>query len=256
VRVKEGLQVQLSRIPGITPKNLLERPYFFQCPPLSEVSYEYGYDHNDYQTVREGTFSRKSGRRLRAVTFATLVVDWGLFTLRSADEDMTIEEHTEALQELSESGDAFMLTMSHRFSGWSIGPNGRWSLTMAGPEAEFPVTLRSLRVTEREGEGDARYLDVSFTEYRDPVVGGKHKGKKKKRPERKGSLEFPVTGRLTTDGAFMWTTSDSGKNRATATLFYTAKNVTLAQLAQRFYGKPEYARRRKTFRIGASMSRS
>jgi hypothetical protein len=181
---KQGLHIKLQAIRGITKKNLLREAFVFQCPPLEEFGVEYGFTHADYETVSSGQYSRPGGVLLRTLAFDTLFVDYATWALRQ--DAPPIEDMTEELVELVESGSPFLFTAAHRFPPG--GTTAGWGLTLAGPEVQMPATLRSLRVVERAGEGDARYANMTFTEYRDPVVS--RAGMKR---ERGGGRAWPAT---------------------------------------------------------------
>lgn len=220
---QEGLKVVLEPIPGLTRKDLLGRNGFFlQTPPLDEFSRDYGHSHTDYETVSTGQFSRKSGgRNLRTITFDTLVVDFATWAFY---DDSPIEQITAKLIEICESGDPVLLTAAHDLPH---GGYGNWDLTLVGPEVQYPATLRTLRVAERAGEGDARYMNLSFVEYRDPNVDRTGLGGSK----RAGSKNLPTTVTLFMDGH---ATSAAGK----AVGKPPSKPVTMALLAKTFYGDP------------------
>jgi hypothetical protein len=75
----------------------------------------------------------------------------------------------------------------------------------------MPVTMRSVGIEERAGEGDAKYYNMSFTQWRDPVI-------RRRRRKRK----FPIRHRLT-------------------------KKDTLAKLARKYYGDPSKAGQIKVY---------
>src|SRR5687768_16110445 len=196
--MSEGLLVSLAGIEGMTDKGLLASPFYFQCPPLEEFVVEYAHGHTDYDTVGAGEFSRKGGVKLRTTSFDTLFVDWATWTVTS--DFPPIESITDELIELTESGSPFLLTVARVAT---IGGFDGWDLSQAGPELQMPATLRSLRVSEKAGEGDARYLNVSFVEYRDPVVAALRRGKKR----RSGGRTFPQTVMMTKTGGGMTATN-------------------------------------------------
>ena len=71
----EGLRVILKRMPGYTPKDLLQQFFYFQVPPLENFKHAHGHDQQSYETLR-GEFSRPGGRRLITIQFTTMVLDW------------------------------------------------------------------------------------------------------------------------------------------------------------------------------------
>lgn len=189
-RRKVGLRVVIEPIPGLSDEGIITRAgYYFQCPPLEELSYEVQHSHTDYDTVSAGQFSRRGGPQLRTVGFDTLFVDQGSYTI--LDEDPVIEEAIDTLQAICASGSPFLLTCAHE-----LPPGGylTWSETQAGPELQMAATLRTVRVTEKAGEPDARYATVTFVEYRAPIVGRQRLGK------RPGRRKFPRKVKLQSDG--------------------------------------------------------
>ena len=230
----EGLRVQLQAIKGITDKGLLKRPFFFQCPPLEEFSIEYAHSHTDYETVSAGQFSRRGGLLLRQTSFDTLFVDQGSFTVTpGGDEvDAKIEVLIDELVEVVESGSPFLLTVAHQFPPLFFE---NWDLTEAGPELQMPATMRTLRVSEKAGEGDARYASMSFTEYRDPVVGRNLAGKR-----RGGGTELPLTGSIVSGGFFTY--ADGTQLKQVKGGPRSAGPVALVTLSKKFYGTPNLAR--------------
>lgn len=218
-----GLRVHLSSVPGITEGGLLTTPFVFQCPPMDEFSVDYSFSHADYDTATAGQFSRPGGLQLRTTSFDTLFVDFASFAI--TEDFPPIEDMTADLIELCETGSPFLLTVAHQ-----LPPGGfsNWGLTLAGPELQMYATLRTVRVTERAGEGDARYSNVSFVEYRDPVVATFRLGKQVKRP---GGKTFPRGVTMGPDGKGV---TDKG--------FLLQDVLTLSSLARSFYGKAEGAK--------------
>jgi len=215
---REGLKVTMEPIPGTTNPDLLGRNgIFLQTAPLDNFPVEYGHSHNDYTTVREGQFSRKAGRNLRSTSFDTLVVDYATWAFYNG---VDIEDVTAKLIEICESGEPVLLTAAHDLP--NLGYEN-WNQTAAGPELQWPATLRSLRVEERAGEGDSRYTNMSFTEYRDPDVSRFAQGR------QGGKLPAVVT--LYMDGS---ADDDHGRKIGTP----PAEPVTLHLLARFYYGDP------------------
>jgi hypothetical protein len=165
-RYGRGMIVALSRIPGLTGRNHLPRPLYFQCPPLEEMPRAYEWNWNDYPTLGVGTHSAPAYRQLPTVTFNSLFVDdtdiyragaklhagphFAVAGLREGD----ILKYIAILRDLGDSMTPFALQYGQ--------PNlwGRWDYLHA-------VSLRSFQTAERAGEIDARYFTVSFTEYPD-----------------------------------------------------------------------------------------
>ncbi|MET0604403.1 MAG: hypothetical protein ABW167_20625 [Baekduia sp.] len=215
----EGLRVKLDPIEGLSTPGLLDDAgLLFQCPPMDEFSVDVAHSHTDYETL-DLQHSRKGVPQLETVSFDTLVVDYGLYVVD--DDAPEVEEVSQTLKLICLSGDPFMLTAAH-----ALPPRGfsSWSAALAGPEVQWPATLRSLRITEKAGEGDARYLNVNFVEYRPPVQKRQALGK-----ARPGGRKFPTVARLYADG----TARDSNDHVLGKAL---VDPVTLASLATFFYG--------------------
>lgn len=219
----EGMKVEIRSIPGLSREDIIpDEGLLFQCPPLDEFAQDHAHSHTDYETINN-QHSHKGVPQLSTVQFDTLVVDQGSFTI---DPDpLTIEEYTDILKLICLAGDPFLLTAAHQ-----LPPAGfvNWSLSLAGPELQMPATLRSLRIAERSGEPDARYLNVAFSEYRDPFVKTALLGR------RPGGKKFPTTAYLYWDGH---ATDADGR-----LLTSVSKPLTLALLARYFYHDTAAAR--------------
>jgi hypothetical protein len=216
-----GLKVVMEPIPGITKPGLMPlNGIFLQTPPTDSFDRDYGYSHTDYQTARAGQFSQPGGRNLRTTSFDTLVLDYAAWAFYN---DQPYEELVTKLIQICEGGSAFLLTASHDIPS---GGYGNWSLALAGPEIQWPATLRSLRVSEKAGEPDSRYLTMSFTEYRDPNTSARSVQGLTSRPS---TIKLPTTVLLYADGHAV---DDTGKPLGNP----PAHPVTLAMIAQRWYG--------------------
>lgn len=168
----DGLKIKLTRVAGLTPANVLDTPYYFQCPPEDEVTLSFGHSSTDYTVIPsqdDGDFQRVGGRQLRTAAFSTLVVDWGGFILadhfaRNFDAGtFTIETLVNNLIEVSEKGAIFRVTASHN---------------LRGVEWSWLATLPDLGVVERAGEIDARFLNITFKEWRKGISQAKRVGGK------------------------------------------------------------------------------
>jgi hypothetical protein len=221
----EGMHVIMEELFGVTPKDLIpDGGLLFQCPPLDEFSVDYAHGHTDYETI-ENQHSRKGVPQLATVTFDTLVVDYARFAV---DQDAAeIETIRDTLKEVCLSGEPFLLTAAHQ-----LPPRGysNWSLVIGGPEVQMPATLRSLKVTEKAGEGDARYLAVSFVEYREPTLTRTTTGKKRSG----GKTTFPTTVVLYGSGRTKWV---RGTTLVDVPFVQPPlRPLTLGVLAKNFYG--------------------
>lgn len=169
-----GLRVTLRRKSGLTRAGHLTIPFHFQCPPSDSFTWEEAYDHQEFQTLRAGTFSRPAGRSLATVTFSTLFVAFDAYAAdgpRMSTSSMNWHHSyglidpfwmTEEVRSLQRTGTPFWLYVGQ--------PSVRdeWDVKML-------ATLRSMRVEERAGEPDAKYADMQFSEYRQVTVSRKSK---------------------------------------------------------------------------------
>jgi hypothetical protein len=225
----EGLRVVLDPIPGLTMKGLLPASGFrFMCPPLEEFSQEYGHSHTDYDTLTY-QHSRKGVPQLATFSFDTLAVDAGetedgrlMPTWLTDATPMDVEDVTLTLRKLVNHGTPFLLTVAH-----DLPPRGydNWSLTQVGPEVQLPCTLRTLKVTEKAGEGDARYYSLAFTQYRREEVST---AKKKGKGARGSKIKFPTHAYIYWDGRAI--DADGSKIADPP-----ASPLTLARLSRHFY---------------------
>lgn len=245
--VRDGLRVKLEAIAGITDPGVLAAPYLFQLPPKDEFSTEHSYTHNTYETLSAGQHSRRGGVELRRSSWTSLVVDTGIdgrgmptpsFVPLRGDRQadgtysfLALEDLTADLIDLCESGSPFLYTAAHDLPPGSVSD---WSSTLAGPEAQWPAVLVRIRVSQQAGEGDARYFDMDFLEYRDPVVGRTKLGRGKKGGQGSGKIKWPAFAVLREDG-FAYD-SDTGARMGTGT------PATLTQLARHYYHDPSMAR--------------
>jgi hypothetical protein len=241
--VREGLRVKIDPIPGLTKRGIIPRLGFhFQCPPLEEFTVEYAHSHTDYETIRLGQMSQPGGKQLITVTFDTLVVDYATWTV--VESEIEAESFRRRLKRVCESGTPFLFTAAHEFP-----PGGfqNWSVTEAGPELQMAATLRTFRSTEKAGEGDARYFNVAFVEYRDPVIARRRLGKPGRSNDK---VKLPLTGKILDNGFFRYRTPD-GDTITLRSEIRTAGDrvpygVTMSDLAKHFYGDPS-----KAYRIAA-----
>ena len=125
--------------------------YTFQCAPLEEFAVETAFEHTDFMTVGAGEFSRPQGKKLRTVSFETLIVpdqpSW-------AAVDGDVPALSKALVTICQNGLPFLLSVTE--SGETL--------------VEMYATMRTLRLTDKAGEPGTKYVSVAFTEYRGPVL--------------------------------------------------------------------------------------
>ena len=213
----QGLRIRMRRVPGMTPKGTLKVPYYFQCPPMDEFSVAYGHQHGKYTTI-DGEYSRRGGRNLITTSFRTLIVEYGGFVV---EHDYDVGKLVDRLQILCHKGYPFDLLCTHAYN--------------QEPELHMDAVLETVTVVENANELDARYLDLAFCEYRDPVVkrrrikGDRDSKAKGRRPGRKS---YPIWFQLKKDGTFT----------AKGVKVPRGKPLTLELMATLCYGKASYAK--------------
>lgn len=208
---RDGLRIIMKRMPGFTPRGLLPTPFLFQVPPMENFKRAHGHNFVDYETLR-GEMSRASGRKLIAMAFTSMVLDWKPEWSLIHTEGWIPNpiEISEQLVKISEQGSPFLFTAGQPRL-W-----GRYDIL------DLPMTLRTIEVDERAGEIDARYLDVSFVEHRTPdMLTSKSKGKAKKRHSDK----LPTWVQVNENGS----ARDRNGHRFPSP-------ATLHKLARHFYG--------------------
>jgi hypothetical protein len=208
-----GLHIKLSKINDVPgSRRMLRRPYYFQNPPLEEFSHGHGHESTTYMTIGRGEFSQRLGRRLITVSFRTLIVEWSRFAIR---QTWDVEALTDELIEISEKGYPFRLVATHSYSN--------------RPELDIEAIMTDCTPSEVAGEIDTRYFDLSFREWRDPVVD---RATKKK---RSGGKHFPFTITLRKDGTYTVVGEKPG--------YFNTKDeeLTFAVIAKYAYGAPSRA---------------
>ena len=164
-----GYIIRFSREPGITKKGVLQkRNFYFQLPPLEEVRYATAAEHTDYNVLSGDQLSRPSARQLMQITFRCVFLDYtpsfATFDLSAADNDDPLE-WIRTLRRIQRS-----LTPFHVCMGNTRLTN-RW-------EVDGPCTLRQFDVVENAGEPDARYCDISLTQFNPAELDVDEKGDK------------------------------------------------------------------------------
>lgn len=154
-----GMQVKLSPIDNLTPKELLPASFYFQCAPLETLSWSKEWVHEEYEVASHDTHDRPQARGLKTVSFSTLVVDYDApWTFYSVLDPIAIG-HT--LEKLGDGLRPFLLSIRNR------------PLWGGAFDVRIIATLRSLSVEERAGEPDARYHDVSFKQHNESGLASK-----------------------------------------------------------------------------------
>jgi hypothetical protein len=177
----DGVQVSLYAIPELTDKRVLKEPFYFQAPPLEQLTQQYRYNWTTFSTVSKGEFSRPSGRALSSLPLSTVFVDYDAIwtNLRQTRtlgaqpintqniarnpagryKNVNPIQMVRKLILLQRSGTPFELIVGqHRLWGQQ---DVHW-----GPTNKNAAVITDLQVEERAGEIDARYVTVTFQEYR------------------------------------------------------------------------------------------
>lgn len=157
------LRVRISRIPGVTPKNMLARPLVFGAV-LGDFEFMDSADWRDYTTVTHGQRSQpgggkgQHGRNLRTLNLEVLTqlgdplpyeADRGASGARTRRELARILRSRAAFR--------FVATMHQSFGH-------------GGAELRMNASVRSMTRTTRHGEPDTRYLSLEITEVRSAEV--------------------------------------------------------------------------------------
>lgn len=148
----DGMRLQLSSIRGVTSGDaakVLKTPYRFQCPPLDAFSYTKGHGHTRYTTYDGDEFLVPAGRTLTSTIFRTLAVEYAGFVV---EFDWDVAGLVDDLERIVASGSPFDFLATHAYND--------------DPELHMLAVLESVTVTEQAGEQDARYLDLTITEWR------------------------------------------------------------------------------------------
>lgn len=220
----DGLLVAIYAIPHLTDPDLLKVPFFFQCPPLDTFWRSYAYDYSTYQTLRHGEMASPQGVRLTVVSFATLFLAYqsdATFAVTPAPMDATRE-----LIRILKTGTPFGLSASNH-ELWPAGKDAlgsKYDVHM-GPSSGNAAVLTSLDVEERAGEIDARYVNVSFQEYKDPRITRRRLGRGKNRTANRGR-KVPTTVYIDQKG----TARLEGGHEV-------VRDADLRKLAKHFYGE-------------------
>ena len=161
----EGLRVELRPMKHITKEGVLRRPFYFQCPPLETFRVDKSQSFNDYDTINAGQFSNGSGRQLTTISFQTLIsIAPAPWIVRPA-ENWNPKHTSQVLDEIMREETPVRMVAWHPGYAGAKNKKGRRPTV----EINMPVTIRSTGREERAGEGDARYFDISFTQWRDPI---------------------------------------------------------------------------------------
>jgi hypothetical protein len=208
-----GVQVVLKRIAGLTNEGYLDEDWRFQVAPMEEFGSESTHAWSDYVTVERGMFSREGGVELMSISFQSLIVDynptWASWVGVNDDSWSDPQAAGEELRELQREGGPFRLV------AWN---QGMWD----NPDYDLAVTLRSVSVSEKAGEPDARYFDLQFMEYRQQLLERRAYGHQ--------GHSLPMWVVVLNNGIVA---EDGGAEHKIGT---PNKHATLRHLAKHFYG--------------------
>lgn len=151
----EGLVVQLEFIAGLTDAKLSSiLPFVFQVPPMNIFPINRSYPHNEYDTVAGEQRSRPGSIQLQTYQWDTLFTDQP-YTWTLLHGDGFLPDPLSMLARLDEVGNAqtpVLLSARHHY--------------LDAFEVYTAATLRSVNSEEHDGEPDARYVTVAFSEYK------------------------------------------------------------------------------------------
>lgn len=206
---------------------VLARPYRFQCPPMDSFALPFNSSFQSYTNYKGTEFLGKGADQLMVLAFRTLIVEYGTFVVeahweRGRPDRITgdlVAELVSQLRRLRKAKRPFRLLATHAYGD--------------RPEIDITAVLESLTVTETSGEEDTRYLDLSFKQWRDPVVSQRGRGRGSSAHTWPKYLELDKGGRV-------WGAVgiDVPSSVAQAT---DANDWTFALLAKYAYGRPSLA---------------
>lgn len=176
----EGLIAKFSRIPGVTPKGVLDSPLRLPAV-LNSVAIEEESQHSEYDTVSAGQFSQGAqggsvARKLRGLDLEALTLDHDAAWLVESGQDP--DEVKATLYAILRSHEAVEMMLVVKFGE-------------SEPLLRINCTFRSVREELKPQEIDTLYFVLSIKEWRDPSV--ERKGEKE---GRKPGVKFPTTKKL------------------------------------------------------------
>lgn len=256
-----GLSVVLKKIPGETRRGLLAHDYHFQIPPLDEFGWDSSAGWSDYDVLRRGQFSRKGGRRQKALSLRTLVLDYNPSWASWAGGEHRLGNHipgTAPTEVLDNNGNPTGIFVPGGGAVPRTEPGGRapdpqqvafdldaicnqdtpirlvcWNRALYDrPDVDMPVSLRSLSVRERAGEPDSRYFDLSFVEFRQGQMERRGYGKNRRH-------DLPARVKINGKGVAHEVAHGESELRREQRhkIGSEEKPVTLRKLAKHFYGE-------------------
>lgn len=219
----EGLRIQLRRIPGVTKgeaAKILEKPYRFQCPPMDTFEIQRQRSFGTYTNYKGAEFLSRGGKQLQPITFRTIAVEYANFVVeRWWEEHELVDYYVDRLTKIWDAGWPVELLATHAYNQKA--------------ELHMDAVIESVTVVEVAGEKDARYIDIGFKQWRDPVVTARRRG---------GSTAVHWPQYLTLDkDRKHWRTTHRMKIPVKKPPML-ADQWTFALLAKYAYGKPSLAK--------------
>lgn len=180
--MRDGVRCRLSRIPGETPKGVLDAPLTLPAV-IGALEVEEEAQHSEYTTVSAGQFSQGAqgggdARMLRALSLEALTLEWDAKWL--VEHGLDPEVVRGSLYAILRSKKPVEMLLI-------LDPNDA-----ASAEERWNITFRSVSRVMREQEPDTRYYTIGIKEWRDPSV--QRRGSKE---GRKPGVKFPATHELT-----------------------------------------------------------
>lgn len=180
--MSEGLRCRFSRIPGETPKGVVDHPVYMPAL-LGNLDVDEEAQHAEYTTVSAGQFSQGAqggsvARMLRSLEVEGLTLDWDAEWLVDSGQDPA--KVRGALYAILRSKKPVELMLTLAGSDPSIEP-----------ELHIFCTFRAVKRVMREQQPDTRYYSITIKEWRSPNV--ERRGTKE---GRKPGVKFPTTVKL------------------------------------------------------------
>lgn len=214
--MRDGMRLRLTKIKGVTKgsaQRVLKQPYFFQCPPLEEFTNPTTRNLGSYTDYKGDEHTTPGGMAAKSITIRTLAVEWGNYVL---EYNFDVERLVDDLREIVKAGYPIDVLGTHRWSGRA--------------ELHAKMFLSDVQATEKHGEPDARYLDLSFTAWSAQEVNRRSLGGH--------DDDFPFTIILQKDGDYH-AVNKHGARRP----FKADHPLTFSGIAKKAYGKPSLAER-------------
>ena len=233
-------------LPLVGARNTIEADYKFQCAPLEEFGYESSYDFTNFVTISGGEFDRRYGRKLRTLSFDTLLTDedgasWAtsLSDLGEVGSTPTSNDLVASLLAIADEGQVFEMLVSSVALWELMGAAEAISQFESGTRLQMYATVRSVRVTEKAGEPGTKYLSVQCVEHRQPVLTSGTRPGSNPKTHDKTVLTMQYGSNKKWKIAVSPLTSSVNKDIQHAVKI---KRVTLARLGLAIYGK-DYKKR-------------